>query len=193
MPTSFARPKRADAIAIARRAFVQGERVDMQPVAEALGIGRTTLYRWVGDREQLLGEVLAQLTDETFAIVIEQADGEGTAWALDVFRRFMELTSSFPPLVRFAEREPHLALRVLLSSSGSVSGHLALGIGAVLEHPRAAVIDEAGGHGELVDTLVQIGTALEWAPIVIGQPPEIERGIRLMAAAIDGVGASGRA
>ena len=47
-----------DALREGRRRFLAGQRVDMSELATALGISRATLYRWVGDREQLLGEIL---------------------------------------------------------------------------------------------------------------------------------------
>ncbi len=63
----FRRPTREDAINLARARFISGERVEMQVLAAELDIGRTTLYRWVGEREQLLEEVFAGLVDEWFA------------------------------------------------------------------------------------------------------------------------------
>jgi hypothetical protein len=49
----------------ARRAFLAGERVDMGAIGQELGVSRVTLYRWVGNRGQLLGEVLAALAIQT--------------------------------------------------------------------------------------------------------------------------------
>src|SRR5438552_1083020 len=39
--------------------YLRGQRVDVQALAAELGVGRTTIYRWFGSREQLLGEVVA--------------------------------------------------------------------------------------------------------------------------------------
>src|SRR5262245_30239601 len=50
----FERPTREHALQLARETFQRGERVDMQTLATQLGVVRSTLYRWVGDREQLL-------------------------------------------------------------------------------------------------------------------------------------------
>src|SRR5215207_5843301 len=73
----FRRPTRADALALARKQFLAGERVDMQILAARLNVGRTTLYRWVGDREQLLGEMLCELANELLARTAAQATGTG--------------------------------------------------------------------------------------------------------------------
>jgi AcrR family transcriptional regulator len=175
----FRRPTRRDAIELARTLFLRGERVDMNTVCSALGIGRTTLYRWVGDRERLIGEVLAELTDTAWDYVIEHAEGRGRGRAMHAGRSFMELTASFPPLRQFAEREPQLALRVLLAPDSLVAERIRAGFRRAFEQnlPPGTEINP-----ELIDIAVQAGTALEWVPIAIGSEPEIERAGRLIRA-----------
>lgn len=175
-PFRIARPTRAHALALARALFVRGDRLDMQSLAGQLGIGRTTLYRWVGDRDQLLGSVLAQLAGETAQLVAEQADGDGLDRALDTIRRFMTVTSSFPPLIEFAQREPEVALRVLLAQHSAVTQQLRLFFRTALDANLAPPVAD----DELVEVITQLATALEWSPIIVGEPPAIDRAIRLM-------------
>jgi AcrR family transcriptional regulator len=175
----FQRPTRADALEFARTLFLRGERVDMNTLSTALGIGRTTLYRWVGDREQLIAEVLGGLTDVVWDQVIESAEGEDRERAMDAGRRFMELTAGFPPLRRLVEREPQLALRVLLAPDGIVAQRIRAGFTRAMERdlPEGATVDP-----ELIDIAVQAGTALEWAPIAIGAEPQLGHAGRLIRA-----------
>ena len=168
------RPTREHALRFARILFERGERVDMQTLASALGVGRTTLYRWVGDREQLIGDVLAGLASTTFDMVTERATGRGLDRALDVIGRFMEQTSSWEPLRSFAQREPGPALRILLAEEGAVADCLRAGFGRALRENLDQPVDD-----EVVDIVVQLATAMEWAPIVIGEPPAIERAVAL--------------
>lgn len=178
------RPNREHVLRHARHLFVRGERIDMRSVAADLGIGRTTLYRWVGDRDQLLGDVLARLSDETAEQVAAQATGTGLDRALDTIRRFMHITSSFPPLAEFAQREPGAALRILLADDSAVTAQLRRFFHRTLdEHlPPAPAADE------LVEVVTQLATALEWAPVAIGEPPAIDRALRLMRSVIDSGG-----
>jgi AcrR family transcriptional regulator len=171
------RPSREHAIEYARTLFLKEERVDMHILSEALGIGRTTLYRWVGDREQLIGEVLADLIDRGWDWAIEHAEGEGREAAMHAGRLFMEITANFAPIRHFAEREPQVALRVLLASEGLVAERIRAGFTRAFEvhDPHAADLNP-----ELIDIAVQAGTALEWAPISIGGEPAIERAARLV-------------
>ena len=173
----FVRPTRADALELAQEMFLRGERLDMGTLSARLGIGRTTLYRWVGDRESLIGEALAELTELTWDQVARDARGSGPERAIHTGRRFMELTAGFPPLREFAEREPQLALRVLLAPDGAVQAQIRAGFQRALEESVPAGEEISP---ELVDIAVQVGTALEWAPIAIGAEPEIERAGRLI-------------
>lgn len=172
------RPSRDVAIEVADAFFRRGLRVDMHTVADRLGVGRTTLYRWVGSREQLIGEVLARLTDVAWEFVEQSVTGQGIERAVQSIEAFMTLTSTWPPLREFAQREPQLALRILLRSEGPVSAHIRRGIEAAL---RSHVPEfEIEANHDLLDTIVQIGTALEWAPIAIGEEPALERAVRLI-------------
>lgn len=175
------RPTREHAIALAQDRFVRGDRVDMVSLAEALDIGRTTLYRWVGDRDQLLGEVLARLTRYTARRVADEATGEGLERALDTIRRFMTVSSDFEPLAEFARREPDAALRILLAEHSPVTR-------ALREFFRNTLDDNLPpppADDELVEVITQLGTAMEWSPIIIGEPPAIDRALRLMRSVVD--------
>jgi AcrR family transcriptional regulator len=173
----IARPTREHALAVATEMFVRGERVDTGSLADAVGVGRTTLYRWVGDRASLLSLVLAGLTDVVWERCRAEAEGEGVERAVDAVRRFMVVTSEFGPLRTFAQRESQLALRVLCTPEGLVPQRIGAGIHAAFA--EALPPEEVPGP-ELVDVLVQVGTALEWTPVVIGQEPPIDRAVQLL-------------
>jgi AcrR family transcriptional regulator len=171
------RATREHALKFARLQFERGERIDMQTLAVSLGVGRTTLYRWVGDREQLIAELFAQLTDELWAAIAEERRGRGIEAALDAIRRFMTITATFEPLRDFARREPTLALRILVSPNGIVQDRIRAGVTSALE--RNLDPDQLPLPTDVIDVLVQVGAGLQWTPIVIGDPPDIERALEL--------------
>lgn len=182
MPTSGPLPQleratRAHALRFARLQFERGERIDMQTLAAALGVGRTTLYRWVGDREQLIAELFADLTDELWAAVAAQHEQRGIDGAFETIRRFMTVTAGFAPLRDFAQREPTLALRILISPHGVVQDRIRAGVTDALERNLPA--EQRPIPADVIDVLVQVGAGLQWIPIVIGDPPDIERALEL--------------
>ncbi len=183
-PSGFRRPGREDAIALARARFVAGERVEMQVLAAELGIGRTTLYRWVGEREQLLEEVFAGLVDEWFAEVVPKAEGSGLERLVDVMRRFLEFASAFDPLSDFAAREPALTMRLLLDREGMIAERSKYAIRNELAEstPDLEVPDN------IIDAIEMSAAALVWANIAIGREPDIEGALRLSETLLDACG-----
>jgi len=106
------RPTRADAFDLAREMFARGERVDMQVLAARLEVSRATLYRWTGDRERLLAEVLWASADAVFGWT-ETFPGHGRDLVVARAEGFMRVIARDPALRTFLLNERDLALRLL--------------------------------------------------------------------------------
>lgn len=178
---SYRRPNRDHAIELAREQFLAGERVEMGSLAEALDIGRTTLYRWVGERDQLLNEVFGGLVDEWFALVEPQARGRGRARTVDIIRRFLEYAAASPPLTSFAEREPALILRLLLDREGQTVERSKLAVRRILDEnePGLEVPDK------FIEAIDLTSAGLVWANIAIGRDPDIDGAVNLAETLLD--------
>ena len=99
----------------ATQAYLRGEAVDMSALAAQLGIGRSTLYRLVGNRDDLLGLVLAEATERTFRRAAAGATAEGGVdLVLDVINRFMHAVIDAEPLQALCKREPLVFIRLAL-------------------------------------------------------------------------------
>ena len=95
--------------------YLRGRRVDVREIASELGLGRTTIYRWFGSREGVIGEVLAQAGEPLLAAARAEAQGMGGAALLDTFDRLNRKLVEAPALRRFVEQERDAALRILTS------------------------------------------------------------------------------
>ena len=85
MPRSTpATPK--DALELATATHLAGRRVDMGTLARELGVGRATLYRWFGSREELLEQMLLARARTFIALAREQAGGAGDERLLQTIR-----------------------------------------------------------------------------------------------------------
>ncbi len=170
--------RRQDAIEAARRHYLDCERIDMQSLASELGIGRTTLYRWVDDRDSLISEMLSGMVIEVIGKAIDEAKGDGFERIIDGMRRFMVTTAGFAPLRHLIQTEPELGLRVMLAPGSGVSTAITGELTAEIEKTRPYWSGEAAA--ELADVLTQIGMAYEWVNIAVRSEPEIDRAIRAM-------------
>src|SRR6266480_7780784 len=79
---------REDVLEAAMNRYLRGQRIDVQAVAAELGLGRATIYRWFGSREDLIGEVLIRAAEPLLADAAAGARGRGAPWLLDTFDRF---------------------------------------------------------------------------------------------------------
>src|SRR5436189_457980 len=67
--------------------YLRGRRIDVQAIAAELGLGRTTIYRWFGSREELIGEVVFRAAEPLIDAARSGARGRGGAALLDTFDR----------------------------------------------------------------------------------------------------------
>jgi AcrR family transcriptional regulator len=110
---------RQDVLAIARGRYLRGHRIDVLSIATELGLGRTTVYRWFGSRERLVGETVVLAGEPLVADARAGAAGSGGRMLLDRFDRLNRALAAAPALRWFVEQERD-ALRILTSSAGFV-------------------------------------------------------------------------
>ena len=166
----------ADALQAARRRFLRGERVDMNDLAQELGIGRATLYRWVGSRDRLLGEVLWSLAELGLAQSRAEATGRGAAWVLAVYRRFGDLIVGLEPLRHFVKSEPECALRVMTSKASPLQRR-------VVDTFRDALVEAQKTRGlklrldpeTLAFAMVRIAESFLWTDLITGGTPDLAK------------------
>ncbi|GAA3230386.1 QsdR family transcriptional regulator [Actinocorallia longicatena] len=167
------RPRRADAdtaVALATRDFLLGRRIDMRALAAELGVGRTTLYRWVGDREALLAEALARLALPILDRLWLACPGSGGERIADLVEAFMTNNTGQAPGLRVFSEEPSFALRVFMSHDN-----------ALFHTVRSWFADRLAEEGLLTPeeretiatTIVGIVKSYSWARIVSAGRPDI--------------------
>jgi AcrR family transcriptional regulator len=124
---------REDVLAAAMYRYLRGRRVDVQEIAAELGLGRTTIYRWFGSREELIGEVLVRAAEPLLEAARAGARGRGGHALLDTFDRFNRSLAEAPALRRYVEAEREAALRIITSGAGVVQPRIVERIAALIE------------------------------------------------------------
>lgn len=129
-----------DLFELARRRWRHDQRVDIGALAAELGIGRATAFRWVGSREQLLGEILwadcdAQMRAATAAA---RGNGRGARRVAAICEHAVRAITQSDPLRRFLREDPEQAMRVLTSKRGPVQARAIARVRELLEYEAAA-------------------------------------------------------
>jgi AcrR family transcriptional regulator len=165
------RPTVLDAFAAARRRFAAGERMDMQGLADELGINRVTLYRWVGSREQLITEVLWSATEHSFQAY--RRAGSSAAVALTTFVRDV---NNHPGMRQLLRDEPALALNLLTSTSGEYQQRYLRLIRDIIDEDRAAgLVSTEIPLDDLAYAAVRITESYIHTRMIIGEQPDASR------------------
>jgi AcrR family transcriptional regulator len=162
--------------------FLNRRRLDMRALAGELGISRATLYRRVGGRDYLLGEVIWYLARRSLARAYDGTEElRGEERIATVVERFMRDVHSQPALARLLEAEPEAALRILTSKHGPIQR----GIIEVME--RLMEVEEARGnlrlgidHATLAYAIVRIGESFLYADVIADNDPDVDQAVAVI-------------
>ncbi len=175
------RPAPLDALDLARRHWLAGERLDMGALARELGVSRATLYSWVGSKERLLGEVIWSFAEAGVGQAREDAKGTGAAYIVDVVDRFTRLNAEFEPLRRFIASDPQLALRLLTSKDGPVQERMIAVARELLEEQiEAGELNPALDVDTLAYLMVRVSESFLYSDLITGSEPDTEKGVEVV-------------
>lgn len=165
-----------DFIAQARRRFLKGARLDVAGLAEELGVSRATAYRWAGNAEQLTGEVIRTLVEDTFELTKEEACGKGAERALDMMMRGIRYIASGPYRQWVRREDPERVLRLVTSQYGPVQR-------TTIRLWEEFLTDEVAKGNVRLHTdphttayaIVRISESFLYSDLIIGEEPDIEK------------------
>jgi AcrR family transcriptional regulator len=186
-PGRPAAASRDDALALARRQFLDAERVDVKAIAGELGLGRATMHRWFGTREELLGEMLATLTEERLAAIRSKTGGRGAAALLSCFDRYNRELAATKALGVWLAQEQERALRVLTSSGGIVQPRVVAAVERLISvEIDAGAFTPSLAPPTLAYAIVRLAEAFLYNDAMFGIRGDTER-LRVVEAALLGV------
>lgn len=172
----FPSPTPDDAVSVAVEVFEAGERIDMARIAARIGVGRSTLYRWVGDRDALIERVMDDASVKLAVASRRRIRGKGLDRVLSAVRVYLEATANYEPLRQLARREPEVALHVIMNPGGRFASTTLAG----LRQRLATDLPEAQIPDAVLDVINSTNLAVVWASIAGGFDPGIDRAVQLL-------------
>ncbi len=153
----------------------------MQALAADLKVSRATLYRVVGNRDRLLGDVIWGMGELTLRRAQRETTAELAADAtpvdriVEVSRRFNEYVVNFDPLRTFLRSEPLTAFRVLFSPAGRVHERAVIAWRTMLEESAArSELKLPFDVDRLAYVLVRTGESMLYADLIGGREPDVD-------------------
>ena len=178
---------REDVLGAALYRYLRGRRIDVQAIAAELGLGRTTVYRWFGSREGLIGEVLILAAEPLFEEARAGAKGHGGPALLETFDRINRALAEAPALRQFLEQERDVALRIMTSSTGVVQPHMVARVTGLIEDEiRSGAYAPPVEPATLAYAIVRLAEAFLYTDAGSGMRGEVDR-LKEVEAAILGI------
>ena len=178
-------------VSTAARWIYQGRRVDMQGLADELGVSRVTLFRRVGNREELISQALWRLTERMLEIAVERWEAErpdGELHTPGTIRHINAMVAGSAGLRRLLDDEPALTLRVITDPRGRIQR----GIVACNEELLRRDMEEFAlvpviEPGALAYALARLGESLFYVEVLAARKPDMAAASRLQQALIEGI------
>jgi AcrR family transcriptional regulator len=174
-----------EAMRLTARRLLDGRPLRMGELATELGVSRVSLHRWVGSREELLGETLSMLAERNIADAIRttRSRARGGARIAAIVGRYLRTVNTTAGLRAFIEREPELAMRILTTKASPVQARSVAAVEALLRETAAAgELDPPMDVHDLAYVIVRIGESFLYANLITGEPPDDEKARQAIAA-----------
>lgn len=170
------RPDAALAFRTARRRFMAGNRVDLQELAAELGIDRSTLFRWLGNRDQLLVNILISLNDPTLRDVVALSRGTGGARIAHTARLYAQTLIDAPYYRTFLSRETERALRLITTKASPLQQRVVAVFERLLEDESArGQLDYPLPAHDLAYLIVRIIESFIYSDLIAGEEPDASK------------------
>ena len=197
VPEGTAPPARipAEIFASAVDAYASGQRLDMQSLARRAGVGRATLYRRAGNREQLLDEVIWWRARRMLIAQVRATAGlAGVARITAVVGGVLTVAERDKPLHAFLESDPEAAMRILTGTRSTVQQGMAGALENLIELERGRGAFEAGlDTPTLAYAIVRICEGFLYADVIADRSPDTGRAVTVIEALLLGLDRARRA
>jgi AcrR family transcriptional regulator len=189
VPEGLERPEMVppDIFDAALATFLAERRLDMRALAGELGISRATLYRRVGGRDHLLGQVMWFLTRIALVRAVGAGEGlRGKERVVRVIGVFMRDIHGRPALRRLLEAEPEAALRILTSKEGPIQAGISDALERLIDQERAAgALEVTIEPATLAYVVVRVGESFLYADVIASGDPDVDQAIEVISRLLD--------
>ncbi|MBY4108336.1 TetR/AcrR family transcriptional regulator [Rhodococcus fascians] len=164
------------AFELARRTFIRGDKLDMQELATELGVDRSTLFRWVGNKDTLQVNVLRSLAESTERAILATASGTGGTRIADIAASYADALIGASYFRDFLRREPERSLKLITTKASPLQQQAVSMFQQVLEHEIAhgRLAHSLGAH-DLAYLVVRIMESFTYADIITDDEPDASK------------------
>jgi AcrR family transcriptional regulator len=179
----------AQIFAAAAAAYASGRRLDMQALARSLGVGRATLYRRAGNREDLLDEVIWWRARRMVTLQLLSAGSESGADRIaTVVGGVLRGVEADEPLRVFIQSDPDTALRILTGRRSATASGLTAALERLIDLERSrGCFDTELDTSALAYAIMRISEGFLYADVLANRVPDSGRAVSVIRALLAGL------
>ncbi len=172
----------ADAFRRAWEIVQSGQPLDMQALAAELGVARSTLYRWTGDRERLIADIAWAEVSSVLDHILQTTEERGVERIHVAADRFLGAMAGKGRLMSFLRHELDHGFRVITDPLGGVRPRIVDTIArAIQDEVDAGVYRSPDEPAALADGIVTVAERFLYHGGHIELDPEPEIASRMIA------------
>ena len=173
---ALSKPAPQDAVALARRWFLDCRRIDISTVADELGVNRVTLYRWFGSRDRFLVEVVWSLAQGALRELDAALTVGGAERVVRLAVGLLERALDAPGMQRWLSEEGEHAMRVLSRHDADFQPRLIAAFTDVLrEETGSGRLELPVELPELAFVIVRVLESYAYLDLITGEPADARR------------------
>lgn len=175
--------------AAAADAYVSGSRLDMQSLARRLGVGRATLYRRAGNREDLLDEVIWWRARRMVMLQLLMAGRlSGASRIAAVVGGVLRGIEADRPLRVFIESDPDTAVRILTGSRSATATGLTAALERLIDLERSrGCFDAELDTSALAYAIMRISEGFLYGGVLANPAPDSRRAVTVIRELLTGL------
>lgn len=167
------RPTPHDALAMAQEQWLRDQRINMNELAQSLGVNRATLFRWIGNRDIFHAEVIWSLVEPVYEEIRRTTPGEGIDYVCDVLDNIFRLLVESEHLRAYLQADPLFALRILTSKDSPIQDRTISLIASMLEEQiRSGKLQPPFPVDTLAYLLVRLIESFLYGEVISGRQPD---------------------
>lgn len=175
------RASREDALRLARRTFLAGERIDIRQLAAELGVNRVTMQRWVGTRDELIVEIVWPLTQATLEQEWAHVEALPGLRLPRLVSGYLRANLFQGPAQRFLVEENERAMRIFTMASYNYQPRLVAAVRGFLEQEvGSGRMTSRLSLDELAYITVRIAESFAYLPTITGGDPDPDGAERVL-------------
>lgn len=165
-----------DAFNLAKKHWLQTQKLNLGELAEELGVSRATLFRWIGNKDLLMGEIMWSIYKPTVYQARKDCPGEGVEYVVNVFRQVNTAIIKMAAMRHWLHSDAQYALNILSSKSNAFHARMVdLNTELLSQEVEKGLIYPSMNIDSLSYFMCRIGQSWIFSEMILGQEPDLDQ------------------